>query len=1020
MGPRVTGKKSQGQLDGSARPVDHAAGHAGSSQLHSHSGANGHGNGVPKNYHHDSISSNPNDAPRRSSVAEFSETSSESCTSHLGNGTAVVEGSHRQIDVNAMKNADVHRDSGPFELAATVLKSLPMQDTLAILIILMHVPSLSLSVIYTIFTFLTFVPPVTTSSGMNINFAEIFDGNSTMPSLVTVLCMDFFFLLVWLFLWQPMQDTILDFAKPVIAITLGGGTSARDGTSRGVTTCFTWVLLHHLIRGTRVHWSRLASHIPEHWRLPSYFNESFGSNSLLHDKRSANSWVRSVLAIHILTQGMVRYIREWYLKREKVNASSGASDPEVGKLQAAVGDGAHDAGFNTPESEAWTQPTLQPSTTKKKRKQSAQVRLQQPLWAALASTKIVVMKEYELSHAASESAGSNATDIHNLGNAPFDRQPGQIWISYIGSDEVCFSTSSFPELAYDAKPAKQNGHEGRPSGIDTTKPFYVRVNDAFWQPTRIFPIDDSSDNPQDGPRFTGDIYGLRPASKYVCEFVDTQTDEVLFSTSIRTAQELQRETDGPAPAVPDDQQPRRPDSPATTLKTSIAAAEAKLADEKNRLKTLRKEWKARINALKKDNELTDNQLSSAGNHDEKYKQKIRQQETQKAQAERDTERLADQLKNFDTAPELGERKKKMERAYNAEKKVFDAAQKSFKEHKTRLENEVKVREVEKSNLNTRRNKIATRIAKVENELANITDANNRGLDEAERRNQERGVWQEHIAGIESNYHDRLALVRTANATRSEHIRNAQTQLNSFHEYMNSANGMPYDMADQGPAFQQPSTWNPNPAAPPHFPTSMWTNSSTDLAPSMTTTAGPSSIPLWQPPPTAPPFEPRVSKSRGRSSSMLSDISGFTQSSEEDTSSPIGMQLPSRLWAADRLRKEGSMRSSGSGSSGEPYGEPNELVNLSLWIWRQRPAPPDVQVVIIVLKVELHIRALAFLKLCETLLSLAELARVPVTGPAVEIDERANSDVLQLMQLVSGLQDEVFEVKLYGPGHIPDA
>jgi hypothetical protein len=615
---------------------------------------------------------------------------------------------------------------------------------------------------------------------------------------------------------------------------------------------------------------------------------------------------------------MVRYIREWYLKREKVNTTSGMTDPEVGKLQAAAGDGTHEVGFNTPESETWTQPPpTQPSTIKKKRKQSAQVRLQQPLWAALASTKIVVMKEYELSHAASESAGSNATDIHNLGNAPFDRQPHQIWISYIGSDEACFSTSHFPELAYDAKPViKEVEHGTRPSGIDLTKPFYVRVNNAFWQPTRIFTVEDMSDNPEDGPRFTGDIYGLRPASKYVCDFVDTATDEVIFSTSIRTAQKPQRETDGPAPAVPDDQQPRRPDSPATTLKTSIAAAEAKLADEKNRLKTLRKEWKARINALKKDSELTENQLASAGNHDEKYKQKIRQQETQKAQAERDTERLGEQLKNFDTAPELGDRKKKMDRAYNTEKKVFDSAQKGFKEHKTRLESEVKAREVEKSNLNTRRNKIATRIAKVENELANITDANNRGLDEAERRNQERAMWQEHIAGIENNYLERLAHVRSANAARAEHIRTAQTQLQSFHDYVNSANEMPYDMAGLSEPFQQTSTWNPNPAAPPHFPTGMWANSSADLTSTMTSTAGPST---WQPPPTAAPFEPRMSKFRGRSSSMLSDVSGFTQSSEDDANSPIGTQLPGRTWAASRAIKDGSMRSSGSGSGS--FGDP---------------------------------------------------------------------------------------------------
>ncbi|UZP34758.1 hypothetical protein NXS19_002574 [Fusarium pseudograminearum] len=261
-------------------------------------------------------------------------------------GPSGVDSSHRQIDVNAMKNADVHRDSGPFDLATTVLKSLPMQDTLAILIILMHVPSLSLTVIYTIFTFLTFVPPVTTSSGMNINLAEIFDdGNSTMPSLVTVLCVDFFFLLIWLFLWGPIQDAILDFAKPVIAITLGGGTSARDGTSRGLTTCFTWVIGHHLLRGTKNHWGRVARHIPEHWQMPNVFSSSLEATSTTYDKMSAYGWVRSVLAIHILTQGIVRYIREWYLRREKANASVGASDPEAGKSSTVAGDTTNEGDF---------------------------------------------------------------------------------------------------------------------------------------------------------------------------------------------------------------------------------------------------------------------------------------------------------------------------------------------------------------------------------------------------------------------------------------------------------------------------------------------------------------------------------------------------------------------------------------------------------------------------------------------------------------------------------------------------
>ena len=743
-GKRISAKKSQGQLDGSARSPDPLAGHAGPSPPPLPANCF-NGLACSKN-HPDATASGPDNRSsnvlRRGSLGTYSETSSESSGSNMGT-SGVVDGGYRQIDVNATKNVDVHRDSGPLELVATVVRSLPVQDTLAILIILMHIPYLSLSFVYLIFASLTFVPPVANRAGVNFNFGDMLDGNSHTPSLGTIMCMDFFFFLIWVFLWPPIQDFMLDFAKPIIAVTLGGGTNARDGTSRGVTVCFTWVLLHKLIRASKVYWPRMARHVPDGWRMPAVFNDSFYPQSTPYDKRDTHGWIQSILAIHILTQGIVRYIREWYLKRERFNATAGMTDPEVGKNAGSIGTGAtnglssndspNESAFNAPDTEPGLSAAPNPaSMTKKRRKQSAQVRLQQPLWAALASTKIVAIKEFELSSWGGGSSGSDKRDIHNSGNAPsFDRKPKQIWISYIGSDEVCFNTSHFPEAGDDSLvSSKVSGTGARPAGMDTSKPFYVRINNAFWQPTRIFPVQGSDEECTEGLRWSGDIYGLRPASKYVCDFVDTRTDKVLFTTSIRTIKEPLMEHDPMSPGLPNGQQPLRPDSPTTTLRTSIAAAEAKLADEKNRLKIWRKEWKTRTNALRKENELADNQISSAGNSDEKYKQKIRQQETQKAQAERDTERLAEQLKNFDTAPELTEHKKKAERAYSAEKKAFDVAQKQFKEYKSQLETEVKEKEVEKSNLNTRRNKIATRIAKVENELANIADANNRGLDEA--------------------------------------------------------------------------------------------------------------------------------------------------------------------------------------------------------------------------------------------------------------------------------------------------
>lgn len=889
---RLNGKRSQanfdaaGQAGASRAAADNASGQA---RLPPTSPPRKHATGVAAtaqpilnavSKHHSTDSVLVHSADSSSTVRNTPEvslpddTSSESDGSNMG--TTQGDAGHRQIDVNAMKNVEVHRDQGPLELATTVLKNLPMQDTLAILIILMHVPAVSLIAVYAIFTILTFVPPVTTSSGMNINFAEILDGTSNTPAPVTLLTMDVLFFFFWLFLWQPLQELMQDFAKPVIAITLGGGTGSQDGTSRGLTTTFFWVMLHHLLRGTQSHWARLARHIPDNWPVPAAFHEPWKLHDEHYETKGVMGWIRSLLAVHILTQGIIRAIKDWYLRRERENKDGkDGGDPEAGKPHTGNTDGAGDASANT-ETEASAQQAPVPATvSKKRRKQSAQIRLRQPLWAALASTKIVVVKEYELSNQTREQAGSNATDVHNLGNAPFERQERQIWISYVGSDEVCFNTSLFPDDELDEE--EQTGREGEAIPTSTKKserPFFVRVNNAFWQPTRMFPLEapgGETEDEEQGTRWTGDIYGLRPTSKYVIEFVDRRTEQVLFSTSIRTVHEPQREAEAGSSAVANGQRSLQPDSPTTTMKTSIAAAEARLTEEKNKLKSARKDWKTRINNLRKDIEATDNQLASAGNHDEKYRQKVRQQDTQKAQAERDTATLAEQLKNFDTAPELTERKKKVERLYTAEKKLYDAEKKQFEEFKSTLDKGVRGKELEHSNLVSRVNKIRTRINKVETELANISDANNRGLDEAERRRQERAHWQEQANSIEANYRERLNHIRSTNGGKLEQIGAMEAQLNS----LMSGSGMHMDIGDY--QQQQPGVWNPNPAAPPHIP-SNWASSG-DMMPSLPAVSGPSP---WQPPPTAPAFEPRGFKVRGRSSSMLSDVSGFTQSSDGDS------------------------------------------------------------------------------------------------------------------------------------------
>ncbi|KAJ4302052.1 hypothetical protein N0V88_002188 [Collariella sp. IMI 366227] len=829
-GRRVVRKqKSQGQLDGSARSVADSASVPPVPTLPATA------NGFPVLPDDMAPERKATELLPRASLATSSEFSSADSLPVLSANATPEEG-HRRIDVNDAKNTNVHRDTGPLDFAFTVLRSCPLHDTIAILIILMQASPAVLATIYMLFTFLTFVPPVTTSSGLSI--AEIFDGSQGTPSLTTLICMDVIMLGIWVFLWAPIQQFILDLAQVVISLTLGGGGTSRQGTTSNIVLCVALVGLSH--------WTQYAR-----WNGFSQITAMFGSNRFLSshtdskirafDKKGPYAWVRSVLAIHILTQGLVRCIREWYLRRERRDQQSqGVLDPEVGKTVTFPPEGCSDVALMAADSDAHLQTSAAHLTSKKRRKQSAQVRIRQPLWAALASTKIVMVKEYELSHAASESAGSNATDIHNLGNAPFNTQPEQIWICYVGCDEVCFNTSHFPDVS-DGEASQE---EDKP-GVDTSKPFYVRVNKAVWQPTRIIPIENPEEENYEGTRWTGDIYGLTPLSNYECEFVSTRTGEVIFATSVRTIQAKSKDPEAAPKAPSNSRSHARHDSPATTLRASIVAAEVKLAEEKSRLKSSRKDNNRKLNAARKEIEKLTSAVQSAGGDDEKLRQKIAQNKIQEKRAEESIKELETDLKELETVPEeLRTEHRAKHSAWTEEKIKFDQARADFKGFKASIGKEVKALEDEKSTLQAKRNKIAARIAKVDEEHARITDANARGLNEAERRRQERAALEAELVRAEQNLRDRIESLRASNAAKQGTIHEAagrmQAYLSSFQD-----DTMAYDIAPQ-----------PNPYA----------------------SAGP-----WGPLPT----NTTTSTAAAAASSMLSNVSGFTQSTDDDAEHDSG-------------------------------------------------------------------------------------------------------------------------------------
>ncbi|KAK4191275.1 hypothetical protein QBC35DRAFT_487824 [Podospora australis] len=782
----------------------------------------------------------------------------------------VAEEAHRRIDVNDAKNNNVHRDPGLMELAITVLRACPLQDTIAILIILMQASPAVLATIYTLFTLLTFVPPVTTSSGLSI--AEIFDGSQGTPSLTTLFGMDVVMLGIWLFLWAPMQQFILDLAQVVIALTLGGGGTSRQGTTSNIIFCVAMVGASQWSRHAR--WnglSRLTSLLGSHRFLEPDSDSTVGR---VFDKKGPYGWLRSILGIHILTQGLVRYIREWYLRRERRDLQlQSLADPEAGKSVSFSAEGTSDVAIMAADSDAHLQTSAGNISTKKRRKQSALVRIRQPLWAALASTKIVMVKEYELSHATSESSSSNATDIHNLGNAPFNTQPEKIWICYVGCDEVCFNTSYFPERPVSEDPSEEDGQPG----VDMMKPFYVRVNNAVWQPTRIIPIESGEDTSDQGTRWTGDIYGLTPLSNYECEFVSTLTDQVIFSTSVRTIQAKTSDLEVTSKAAGNQRSHARHDSPATTLRASIAAAEAKLADEKQRLKAVKKDNNRKLSALRKEIEKLSSAVQSAGGEDEKLRQKVAQNKVQEKRAEESISELDAELKDLESIPEdlLTEYRAKQSE-WSSEKAQFDKARAAFKTFKASIDKEIKSLEEEKASLQAKRNKIATRIAKVDDEHARITDANARGLNEAERRRQERANAEAENLRAEQNLKEKIQMLRSGNISKQAQVQDMANQLQAVLSGFHDAQGMAYDTTAMPNHYPQASAWGPPAAqynAQPMWPQTTMANQSASLLPPLPMSGYPSPMQTVM---STPPQH----KTRGRSSSMLSDVSGFTQSTDD--------------------------------------------------------------------------------------------------------------------------------------------
>ena len=449
--------------------------------------------------------------------------------------TKMAEQQHHRIDVASAKQAVV-QESGPFHLTMTVLRSSPIGDTLAILIVLLSLPPTILHLLNVIFAMLTFVPP--SGSFSSFSLGDLFASFSpATPSFVVIMLIDFTAIGIWTVMpWPRLQGIALDCAQATVATTLGGGYNFRSATSDNVGLMLGIVLVTHLgrYRKTTLRW--LHKTLLSQW-LPGI--EDFDDlpprpSYVLSGERTWLDTIQVYVAIHILCQGVVRTLRRSLNTRPSTYSKS--IDPEA-NAHAQISE--HADSHNPPSSPSIlkSKSSLQNlrdvkdkiSSGKRRRKQANYVRSQQPLWAAIAATKAKIMREYQQSQATKDAMAPDSDTVENVGSAAFVSEENRIWITMICQDKFYFETGPIPQCP---ELTSTDNLEDE-AGIDKSKSFYVRINGANWASVKILETPSGRDV-HGRTRWVGEVYGLLPANSYRVSFARCEDGVELHSEVVVT------------------------------------------------------------------------------------------------------------------------------------------------------------------------------------------------------------------------------------------------------------------------------------------------------------------------------------------------------------------------------------------------------------------------------------------------------------------------------------------------------
>ena len=842
-----------------------------------------------------------------------------------GSSVAIAASTPPEAPSTTWKRSSTSQAIPPLSAVSSILNYYPLRDAISILILLLSLPPTLVLVIQTLFASLTFVPP---TAGLSLstlpNIKEMFNSsNLGYPALATILLVDLLFWVCWLPMWKPLQSIFLDLSHAVIAVSLSGAAAGTGGPTYSIATCTLIVCVVHVLRYRAIHLTALdyLRSVIHHMDIGIHLDVPSFATSVYSSPYAERGWpftvCRTVLGIHIVSQGVATCIRRFLVEAnerdhhipsivtmdaEATAGSESASHTNVGSDSFGSDNRPSNASATHRDSK------VRESGGKKKRRQANQIRSRQPLWAAIASTKVTFVKEMEQRDAADDANEAIAMD-NDAATAPMNTSDGstvRVWFCDVRDSEVLFYVLLSPEAVAEASDKEDCDHMS--TAIDKSKPFYVRINGAVWSSTRIrqSAASEASDK-GNGERYIGEIFGLAPLSSYHCEIVSMGTQRVLCSASVITQPAPTAEQAIATPLQPQHQS-LRPSSPASTLRQSIQSAENKLNDTRNRIKKTKKDHRAAQSDIRKEINTLRSKVESSGGADDKQERRLLQITQHKNQAEEATAELKSQIEALADLPsdELAASEVKR-RVWLEAVNVQRAAKRDFDQAKAERDREIQSMRSEINATESKKEKLNARSIQRAQELEKLITK------------QQADQTAKHQRDLE-----RTQLLHERERREAElrfHTANMDAEAQAFAQKA-------HDAWQQSSAL---SNWTAPPTVGyPGFPSP---STPEGLLP------GPNGVVIPQMPlgphqAFIPPFHGAQSSStnhipgvpapgppRGRSSSMLSQYSGFTDN-DEYTSAPAvsdARQLPN--WSNNNPdatwdnRKTSDGDGSGSGSGG---------------------------------------------------------------------------------------------------------